>query len=910
MDSIKESLSVCKSTEDVVGALEIIVKDTKVLMFGKESCPFCIEANSTLLAQGVRVSYIKMGEMSNSNIIHGALKEHTKQKTFPYIYITGAFIGGCNELKSLEQSQALDSMLASAMEVGANIQESRLITGADVRATPVVSTLFNFPDTLDNRVIRMNGLQGFAVALLGAVFKGSKTMHWIVLFLFVDFTLRFLGGGGMSPIALNGQIVTGVMEYFGSKPKFSPGPPKQFASFCGMMFSGLGALFLLLDHSSDDSWCNWLGAAWLLGLAGAAGMEGFLDFCVGCLFFGWGIRLGIFPPHVYTVHLNTKAETENTWNVMNTRLNEGPPKFHRVHQKSHPEDTLVDRLYKEKTEEQSREDFHLVKHCKLMYSICPLVLLALAVVWKSVRDLNPFLNTKCLRLTADVLAILAIVVYCMFIALWMARVFMFPKKCWKEWTCPVMFQLHCVPAIGLLFIAMLAEPHTEVLARVCFWIGAVSNLVISVMMLGRWVFDLRDWEHISPTLLIPTIGNFLSAAVLPLVSTAEDKDLETAFMWFGFGFFTFLSLFPICLYKALVNSNSDPVMRPILFITVATPATAAAALFAIQGPLWLIKSLFFFALLLLAVMVFGFWPARFFGAGKFHMSSWGYGFGLCALTLGASQYHTINDCATSRRLLVTALSMSSWACVVLVQSTISALVRRQVFTPENKWGPMSFMRLTHEAFRDIIPRITQAAASEEGASSLATLWARFVMLHDAHSWHEDTIIFPTAARYFPGVADVYNEEHAGGHNTIAEITGLVTELNQAHPKLQVLPHLKTLLHGFLKSMEDHLKSEETHIQPIIRKYLPIEMHKEVIRRCFKETEIELLFKYVPAVLMHLPHPTQRERFVRTFLWAMPESAQHLGLMISIGVSPVMWYQLSKEIPDIIPRGLPGWKRFH
>ena len=98
------------------------------------------------------------------------------------------------------------------------------------------------------------------------------------------------------------------------------------------MFSGLASIFLLLEHSEEGNWSNWLGAAWLIGLAGAAGLEAFLNFCLGCVFFGWGIRFGLIPANVYTVHLNTKAETENTWEVMHTNLGEGPP---TVHTKQH-----------------------------------------------------------------------------------------------------------------------------------------------------------------------------------------------------------------------------------------------------------------------------------------------------------------------------------------------------------------------------------------------------------------------------------------------------------------------------------------------------------------------------------------------------------------------------------------------
>jgi hypothetical protein len=42
---------------------------------------------------------------------------------------------------------------------------------------------------------------------------------------------------------------------------------------------------------------------------------------------------------------------------------------------------------------------------------------------------------------------------------------------------------------------------------------------------------------------------------------------------------------------------------------------------------------------------------------------------------------------------------------------------------------------------------------------------------------------------------------------------------------------------------------------------------------------------------------------------MPESAQHVGLMVALGVSPVVWYELVHDIPDIQPRGAAAWSRY-
>jgi hypothetical protein len=59
----------------------------------------------------------------------------------------------------------------------------------------------------------------------------------------VDFMLRFLGGANVSVYGAAGQLIAAVMERFGSKPRWIAGPPKQFASVCGLMFATLAFLF-------------------------------------------------------------------------------------------------------------------------------------------------------------------------------------------------------------------------------------------------------------------------------------------------------------------------------------------------------------------------------------------------------------------------------------------------------------------------------------------------------------------------------------------------------------------------------------------------------------------------------------------------------------------------------------------
>eukprot|EP01059_Diplonema_ambulator_P009799 TRINITY_DN1977_c0_g2_i1.p1 TRINITY_DN1977_c0_g2~~TRINITY_DN1977_c0_g2_i1.p1 ORF type:complete len:1009 (+),score=389.62 TRINITY_DN1977_c0_g2_i1:43-3069(+) len=65
---------------------------------------------------------------------------------------------------------------------------------------------------------------------------------------------------------------------------------------------------------------------------------------------------------------------------------------------------------------------------------------------------------------------------------------------------------------------------------------------------------------------------------------------------------------------------------------------------------------------------------------------------------------------------------------------------------------------------------------------------------------------------------------------------------------------------------------------------------------------------LPFIVHWLPIPMMKTRFVRALIWATPEHAQHIGDMVYRGVPDTTWALLATDIPEIIPRGLPGWIR--
>eukprot|EP01038_Epipyxis_sp_PR26KG_P015307 gene15307-20629_t len=79
---------------------------------------------------------------------------------------------------------------------------------------------------------------------------------------------------------------------------------------------------------------------------------------------------------------------------------------------------------------------------------------------------------------------------------------------------------------------------------------------------------------------------------------------------------------------------------------------------------------------------------------------------------------------------------------------------------------------------------------------------------------------------------------------------------------------------------------------------------------YEITAIDKWRKIMPFVIDNLPMPIWKTRYVKTLLWALPMRAQEIGLTLYLGLERTSWQFLALEVPEIIPRGLPGHKRIY
>ena len=306
-----------------------IASDT-VVVFGRTTCPFCIEVTRTMMNMGVAFRYYKLdkmeGEIPGTAVLE-ELKSMTGQKTVPFVYINGRLIGGCNDTKASIASGEFDMLLGEDGDVEGQKVLSPLV-GVDQDAPNVIGALLEFPNTVDGRVIRWTGFQVFVICVIIAAlsYQEKRSIKWLSVGLLTDFCLRLYGGAGISPLGSLAMFTTAVWDFVGPRafkrstgPVWGAGPPKQFAVCVCVLFS---AIIVILEFTKQ-----WEAAtAFAAILAFFAGLESFLNFCAGCWFFGHAIRLGFIPDTVYMIHINSLPETKYVWNEWTKVVNPEEPK--------------------------------------------------------------------------------------------------------------------------------------------------------------------------------------------------------------------------------------------------------------------------------------------------------------------------------------------------------------------------------------------------------------------------------------------------------------------------------------------------------------------------------------------------------------------------------------------------------
>lgn len=373
-----------------------LLRSLPIALVGKTTCAYSLEANSTLASAAANaggadiVSSFWIDSMVGGTAIHNALKQELKQSTVPYVFINGEFFGGCDDIKKLHAAGTLAPKLyaaASAHGLGSPKAKTKstdsktaspLVNGAhsdkgahsepivpdehfiDPNSKPVVADgvpqvyppLFYFPEVVDSNVIRLTAIQVVTICIIGIVARKNVWSHYLILGLVMDNLARLFFGTGPSPL---GQLARCVAVFL--KPSFRPGIPKQFAIFCGTFMSVVAAIFLFTTGFDPE---EIIPSIFLAVYAFLALLECSIDFCMGCVMFGWMVKLHILPKEVYNVGISSKPEAEYTYAEATKWLDLPEQEMVRISYPGKPP-SIIDVRYKTKSNDHDRQSFNIFK---------------------------------------------------------------------------------------------------------------------------------------------------------------------------------------------------------------------------------------------------------------------------------------------------------------------------------------------------------------------------------------------------------------------------------------------------------------------------------------------------------------------------------------------------------------------
>ena len=897
--------------DSVRGKIETAIASDAVVVFGRSTCPFCIEVTRTMMNMGVDFRYYKLdkmgGEIPGSAILD-ELKEMTQQKTVPFVYIKGNLIGGCNDTKAIIASGEFDNLLGGGDDVEKG-QPLVPLVGVDKEAPKVIGALFEFPNTVDGRVIRWTGVQVFVLCVIIAALSYQKktSVKWLAVGLLTDFCLRLYGGAGISPLGSISMFIAAFWDLVGpfafkrnTGPVWGAGPPKQFAVSVGVMFS---AIIVILQFTKQ-----WQAATVFAAiLAFFAALEGFLNFCAGCWVFGHAIRLKIIPDTIYMIHINTLPETKYTWNEWTKVVNPATPERVTYGFKNHSRKTKIDLHYKTgKTDDWEREDFAVIKHSKIAFQSSVIGVVAIAALYKFMA-LSPRYATP--NLVWQILTLLSLIHTVVMTGPYVLKMIYYPRKVRSEWMHPAMNNAFSVPSMSFGVYAFLSwANYSTAFARVLFWIGSSTGTLLAVIIVGNWLSTMRHDGQMNGAWLMAPVGLYIYAVLGPIIDRSYT---QVCYLFFGFAtimwFVLFASLFP----RFALGHNADPRMRMFAAIWMAPPAVASIAWAVLASPTYtmdaIAQTLFYCAISMALVVAWMAWR-HFLWAEKFFMQMWAFGFPLTALAWAAVLYDMTIQTALSKVLASCLIALASVATLVLTLRTYAGITRLKVFIPEHKWGPMSQLPLAQESMRAMLEKILHTAenlASNPNNSrllfALKSQWNTFASVNEFYSGLKRDTCFPQIATFFPGHPDTalkMNDEMIEAQNKITKMI----ESGSGES-------ISTSISAFVKQACANYDYVEDNIKPVVRRYVPGPVQKKIMNDCWDDAPPEGWWNALPAVIQNLPMHAQRVTFVRAFIWAMPERCQQLGVMIALGVDPVIWYRLKKSVPEIIPREDDGWKRF-
>lgn len=280
------------------------------------------------------------------------------------------------------------------------------------------------------------------------------------------------------------------------------------------------------------------------------------------------------------------------------------------------------------------------------------------------------------------------------------------------------------------------------------------------------------------------------------------------------------------------------------------------------------------------------------------------------------EYHSYAHSPASAGLAWAFLVIANVTIFVLLGRTATALLRGGVFRNPGNWQPLQTLLYVDEAIAAFAGSFRKQLAAATpgdllGAARLAASWAAAEgVLHRQLLLHKNALVLPAVNALALGAADRFIGLNVRSGDRLARAHAAVARLLDAasdDERAAALGELRGVVDAWLgEELPAQLREERECVYPVAEKLLPLAGHKQLLADAWEPTAWAAL---LPWVLTQLPTNDRRVRMLRGLQWALPARMQQAGLFVARGVDAVVWAGLVRDMPALIPRGMPGHRQY-
>lgn len=652
------------------------------------------------------------------------------------------------------------------------------------------------------------------------------------------------------------------------------------------------------------------------------------------------IDVGLLSGHVYRpfVSLVNHKKWAYRYHYEMPAEKKNPPHV-RIHLPQQTRDSPVDLVRKDRSDSDFKQQDHsFVRHCRIDVFALPATLLIQAYLLKqAAQDVDRGAGRAPLegwrtRTLYHVLFWVALGAYLLLSALYATKLVRHPQKVAKEWQHPLMGHWFTAWIVCLVMVGLCVLDRRPAAGIAIVWVGAVAQLALLVLRLCDLVYVRVIEEFHKPALMMTPVSLFLCAMGFAAYAAGDlpprpQQDavnyLHVSRVFFGAAAFFGFTFFVVSFRNALLDHHSDDRTRFTLWVWLAATASFGQGYFAVSGfdravgTGVVFQSMFAVSLVLQSVLCLG-WARGFFAMVK-DMAVWVMAFALSVQALYALQYYHLTADAAARVLAYVCVALAFAASALCAAQTATWLADGSLFKPRYKWGPVQFMKFQHELFYHAIPVLGRTlqglapahlSALEQFCHELEGLLTTFVQ----HGRLADDLMFVANRRFFPNLNPAMDAAHHFEHVLADEMLAAVRAFRAAPRSAAqgeaLLAVLRRVYPAWGAHVVEHSRDEEATVLVSSRKYVPLETMTRLAAAAYASTPVEEMNVVLPFVVKHLPHPEWKVRYVRCYLWGNPAVAQEIGLCLYRHCDDVLWAFLSERMPEIIPRGLPGYRKLY